>query len=156
MRCSARRPRPEEAEKWQKGEWMKNKWIVAAMLLCAPMNAFAQNRTEAPPFADPQLEQMLTGLDNATWNQACGIMREVQHRHHVRGLLPHLTTDLKKKFLKWWLDYLEAMSAYEMLDGYLTSPFHYPADEDRIRTQTRNQITALTEGAKKKLLQRLR
>jgi len=63
---------------------------------------------------------------------------------------------VRKVFLDWWKDYLEGMMSFEMLDGWITSPFHWPLKEDEVRAQTRTQITALTDGAKKKLIQRLK
>ena len=61
----------------------------------------------------------------------------------------------KNKFLEWWLAYLEAMSAYEMLDGWITSPFR-AADDDDVRIKVRDQIAALTKKAKEKLVDRLK
>jgi hypothetical protein len=74
----------------------------------------------------------------------------------------NLTDWLKEKvkggarnwFLEWWLAYLEAMCAYDMLDGWITSP-HHTAGDDEVRSHTRDQVTALTKKAKEKLAERL-
>jgi hypothetical protein len=71
-------------------------------------------------------------------------------------LKPVASGAAKKVFLDWWKDYLEGMCSFEMLDGWITSPFHWPLNEDDVRAQTRTQITALTDGAKKKLVRRLK
>jgi hypothetical protein len=62
----------------------------------------------------------------------------------------------KKRFLEWWLAYLEAMAAYEMLDGWITSPHHLTADDDDVRIEVRTRIGALTKKAKEKLVKRLK
>lgn len=107
----------------------------------------------AKTFTDQEIDEAISGL-YFPGDDAAFLMHD-----QVLGagvITASLGDSLKKKFLKWWLDYLEAMSAYEMLDGWITSPFHWPLREDEVRSNTRTQITALTDGAKKKLIDRLK
>src|SRR5262249_25474038 len=120
---------------------------------------------EAPPlFSDPpkslyseeEIQKVIADLEAVTWDKACSIRDQVMSdsaKNAASGLVGGVA---KKVFLDWWKDYLEAMCAFEMLDGWITSPYHWPMSEDEVRAQARTQITALTDGAKKKLIVRLK
>lgn len=113
------------------------------------------SQEDADDLSDEEAAALLGQIDSATWKEMIGTFNDVQARNTVLAETK-IPDSIRKKILKWWLDYLEAMCAYEMLDGWITSPFHYPLDEGDVRAQVRTQITALTDGAKKKLIKRLK
>lgn len=58
-------------------------------------------------------------------------------------------------FLEWWYDYLTALFAYEMLDGWISSPFH-DLDQDTVRQRARDRVVGMSDAGKRKLAKRLR
>jgi hypothetical protein len=56
----------------------------------------------------------------------------------------------------WWRGVVEAIAALETVDGWITSPFHWPLKEDETRSEARDQIQFLTRAAKRRLFEKLK
>ncbi|WP_114326727.1 hypothetical protein [Candidatus Colwellia aromaticivorans] len=72
------------------------------------------------------------------------------------GVRATIGSRLRRAFLEWWYDAWLAQLGMEAIRSYIQSPFHYPPAEDRVRSVTKNQITAYHDSAKKKLIAKLK
>ncbi len=63
---------------------------------------------------------------------------------------------LRKAFLDWWRDWIEANCAFEGIEGMIDSLNGYPPSDDMVQVNTNNAGVALTKGAKKKLAKMLK
>src|SRR5258708_5243936 len=122
--------------------------------LCDPPASIGGSRDRL--FTDEEILKEESDTEVVPLNTASAMRDQMFANSAKNTIASSVSGAARKVFLDWWKDYLEGMCSFEMLDGWITSPFHWPLKEDEVRAQTRTQITALTDGAKKKLIQRLK